>query len=71
MKDLLPLLLSKRKKGIEEEFYCADVKADSSHHICMDVRALWADLLETETLQNCCLCRGKIPATAHRYHATL
>lgn len=37
----------------------------------MDVRALWADLLQPETLQNCCLCGGKIPATVHRYHAAL
>lgn len=59
MKDLLPLLLSEKKEGIEEEFYRADMKADSSHHICTDVHALWTNSLQSEALCNCLFSHGQ------------
>lgn len=61
MKDLLPLLLSQKKKkeGIEEEIYCVNVNTDSSSHICMDVRALWTDPPQLKTLCNCMFAHGQ------------
>lgn len=55
----MPLLLSEKKEGIEEEFYRADMKADSSHHICTDVHALWTNSLQSEALCNCLFAHGQ------------